>query len=173
MKKWRKKRTTSADQASYLKKLQKIFLMNELRRHPDQIKKLLGYCHIEEFPAQYALYREGENSDQMYILLSGAVRIYKNNHEQETFLLGKLEAEKHSFFGEMSLIDTMPRSASVETETPVKLLVISRKNFIRLSRKEPAVAAAIMFTIARILARRLQKTNDDLSKIYKALTHTL
>ena len=66
-----------------------------------------------------------------------------------------------SFVGEMALLERAPRSASVKTLTSVRLLALSRKDFIGLIRKNPDLAMAVI----QELSRRLRTVNDQASAL--------
>ena len=54
-----------------------------------------------------------------------------------------------AFFGEMSLLDGGPRSATIVAETPVRLLVISRRNFSMLLKEVPGLTQSLLVTLSR------------------------
>jgi CRP/FNR family transcriptional regulator/CRP/FNR family cyclic AMP-dependent transcriptional regulator len=53
-----------------------------------------------------------------------------------------------AFFGEMSVIDGQPRSASVRAETDLTLMVLGRRAFLRVLKEEPSVALAVITELA-------------------------
>ncbi len=154
-----------------IKELKKIFILNELKGNESFLGILLSYCHILKVYKGDIIYREGDNSSAMYIVLKGTVRIYKHTSTGEQFLLTELHGDKGGFFGEIGLIQCQKRSASVRAETDAKLLVLPRKDFIRMAKKQPSIAIGLVFSICRVLSERLQRTNDDLSYLYDALAY--
>jgi CRP-like cAMP-binding protein len=66
-----------------------------------------------------------------------------------------VSAEKHApihpgeFFGEMSLLDGGPRSATVVADTPIRLLVISRGHFSGLLKNVPGLTSTLLVTLSR------------------------
>ena len=81
-------------------------------------------------------------------------------HKGETFVC-RLGSGSH--FGEMALVDQGPRSASVTTDGPARLLVIRREPFYELIRAEQKIAVKLLWSFVRVLAARLRKTTADLS----------
>jgi CRP/FNR family cyclic AMP-dependent transcriptional regulator len=87
------------------------------------------------------LFREGESGDKMYVLLEGNAEI----------LVGDLVVEAAgpgALVGEMALIDTGPRTASVVARTPCRLAQIDRRRFHFLVQQTPHFATHVMKTLA-------------------------
>lgn len=101
--------------------------------------------------------REGDDGDALYIVLEGAVRVHKG----EVDLVG-LAPGAH--FGEMALIDTAPRSASVTAASRGKLLMITRENFFSIIKAEPRMANKLLWSFLQELSTRLRTTNEELSE---------
>ena len=74
------------------------------------------------------IFEENSIGKEMYIIMSGKVKIIKEKGTVETILATLEEGE---FFGEMSLFDNNPRSATVKAIGNVKLLEINQKNFLK------------------------------------------
>jgi hypothetical protein len=93
----------------------------------------------------------------MYIIQSGKVRLFRLSDGQKR-VLGVME--KGDFFGEMSLLDDLPRNASARALTATKLLRINGSMFVQMLRKEPEIAIRIMRKFSRRLreADRMLKT---------------
>ncbi len=151
--------------------LKNVFILSELKNEIKLLQVLLSYCHILSLEKNCTISQEGEPSNAMYILLEGTIRILKKSNSDEQFLLKELNGRNNVFFGEMGLVRNELHNATVKAVSDVKLLVLSRKNFIRMTKKQPAVAVGLTFSICRVLADRLQKTNDDLAYLYDALAH--
>ncbi|OGQ93022.1 MAG: hypothetical protein A2284_02270 [Deltaproteobacteria bacterium RIFOXYA12_FULL_61_11] len=99
--------------------------------------------------------REGTSGEELFMILSGKVGIVKK--EQQIDILGKGD-----HFGEMTLIDSNPRSASIVTMTETKLLVINKLDLFRLMREDPPLSIKLLWNLTHILSLRLRATNDDL-----------
>jgi len=70
-----------------------------------------------------------------------------------------------AFFGEMSLLDGGPRSATIVAETPVRLLVINRRNFSVLLKDAPGLTETLLMT----LSRRVRQAEDSAERMGGAL----
>ena len=108
------------------------------QRQLEQVAKLVDEY---EAPAGKRLAAAGETGRELFIIVSGQARV--SVPRGRTARLGPGE-----FFGEMSLVDGGPRSASVEAETPMQLLVVGRREFWALLDEAPSLSATIMRTLA-------------------------
>jgi CRP-like cAMP-binding protein len=118
------------------------------RSSRDQMIEVRGGEHV---------FREGELGTEMYIIHSGQVEILKRvgGAERQLAVL-----EKGDFFGEMSLLEDLPRAASARAQGDVKLLEINGATFDRMLRSNPEIAVRMM----RKLSRRLRQTDELLQK---------
>jgi CRP-like cAMP-binding protein len=111
-----------------------------------------------EFPAGHVLFREGDSGTEMYVIQSGKVRISKRVREVEKTLVSLGTGE---FFGEMSILNNKPRSASATVEEPAKLLVIDPKTFEAMVRGNAEIAVRMI----KKLAARLQEADDQIENL--------
>lgn len=86
----------------------------------------------------------GETGKQMFVIISGKATV-KTLHGRSVRL------GPGDFFGEMSLIDGEPRSATVVAETPMQLLVLGQREFWELLAEAPQINRKIMTTLSRRL----------------------
>jgi CRP/FNR family cyclic AMP-dependent transcriptional regulator len=107
------------------------------------------------------IFREAEPAHEMYVLLDGEAEVVKksrNGREHRIALLGPNDC-----FGEMSVIDMQPRSASVRAVAPSRVLRISSEDMDGLYRYDLKSYALITLNIARDLSRRLRVTDGILA----------
>lgn len=106
-----------------------------------------------ECPVGEILFREGEPGDVMYVVREGAVRIFKRGPEGDKTLavLGAGE-----FFGEMSILNDKPRTATAEVVEPAKLLVIHARTFEQMVKSNAEIAIRLI----KKLALRLDSANE-------------
>ena len=116
----------------------------------DQLFQRFG----REFRKGHVLFREGEPGREMFVVQSGKVNITKTVRETEKILATLGPGE---FFGEMSLLDGEPRSATVRAETDMRLLVILRRNFQTLLTEVPELTRNILIVLSRRL-REIERT---------------
>jgi len=103
--------------------------------------------------------QEGETGDAMAVILSGSVKVSQYASDGREVVLCLLE--KGSFFGEMALLDTEPRSATVTTMEEAELGFIRRKDFSRLMLEMPRLTKKLLAEITH----RLRRTNLVLAHI--------
>lgn len=108
--------------------------------------------------AKSKIFREGETTNEMYIIISGNVKITKATDDGKSLVLAELGPG--SMIGEMSLISGQPRSATATAVTEVKLKAITKDIFTKSASGVPAWAMCI----AKVLIERLRQTNITLKK---------
>ena len=120
----------------------------------DQLYKRFG----REYEAGHSLFREGDAGREMYVIQSGKVRISKQVRDVEKTLV---VLGAGAFFGEMSILNNKPRSASATIEEGAKLLVIDPKTFEAMVRSNAEIAVRLIKT----LAHRLQEADDQIENL--------
>lgn len=102
------------------------------------------------FPAGHTLFRAGEPGHEMFVVKDGELDILVNDTVIETVGPGGV-------VGEMALIDTQPRSATVIAKTDCQLVQIDEKRFAFLIQQTPYFGIQVM----RVLADRLRKMDRE------------
>ena len=91
------------------------------------------------YPEGSAVFRENDNSNgRMYVLLEGEIRIERQGKELERI------AERGGVFGEIGMIDKLPRSATAKVVQPTRLAIIDDEEFRGLILRNPSFALEIM-----------------------------
>ena len=107
--------------------------------------------------------REGDAGDGLFVIAIGAIRIVKKiDDKNEKVLAGILEK---GFFGELSLLDGQPRSATAVVARAGVLLKITNTNFNLLMHEAPFTALKIVSRIACHLSIRLRDSNMKLAEL--------
>jgi serine/threonine protein phosphatase PrpC len=122
-----------------------------------EIMKVLSVATMENFDKDEVILIENEPGEEFYIILSGEVQVTANGK-----VIARLGVGKH--FGEMSLIDMAPRSASVVTTAPSRLIKIKRKDFISLIKEDTHLGIKLLWSFLQDLSDRLRITNIELIK---------
>jgi CRP/FNR family transcriptional regulator, cyclic AMP receptor protein len=114
-----------------------------------QLRAISRIAAVLETPAGQVLARVGEPGDHFFFIIDGAARaeVPPQSHHR----VGPGE-----FFGEMSLLDGGPRSATVVADTPIRLLVVHRRDFWKLLKEAPGLTEQILVTLSRRV-RRIEK----------------
>jgi CRP-like cAMP-binding protein len=102
-------------------------------------------------PKNTIIMREGESGDSMYVVLSGKVSVAIQGTLVEHVGAGGM-------FGEMALVNDSPRAATAIALTDVRLLPISRYDFMNLVKSHPAFAVSLLKAVAARLARQTAKS---------------
>jgi CRP/FNR family transcriptional regulator/CRP/FNR family cyclic AMP-dependent transcriptional regulator len=110
-------------------------------------------------PRHKTIVEEGLAGDYMYVICEGRVQVSKLSDDGREKILEFLETG--DFFGEMSLLDNAPRSASVRALADTRILALSRADFLAVMRRSPDLAMAVV----QELTRRLRRVDDQASSL--------
>jgi len=124
------------------------------------LRELAACCRIEEFKKNDFVFREGEPGQAFYLILAGKVRISREvpgMGEEALAILGE-----GSYFGEMALIDSGPRSADARVHEHLRLLIMSKDDLDDILFLNKALACDVLWGFVRTLTRRLRETNDKM-----------
>jgi CRP-like cAMP-binding protein len=108
-----------------------------------------------------AIFREGDPAHEMYVVLEGEIEVLKRSRRGRDWrvaILGPADC-----FGEMSVIDMQPRSATVRALAPSRLLKMTTADMDELYRFDLKSYTLIVLNIARDLSRRLRVTDGILA----------
>jgi len=138
--------------------LKGVELFSELS--DEQLKLLANLVEVQNFNRDETVVLEGDDSVQaLYLIASGSVQVYMTGVDGRETILSFLE--RGDFFGEMSLIDGEPRSASVRTVTDAQLLIIYREGFLSLIKQYPELAMSLLSE----MSKRLRKANKQIGSL--------
>lgn len=121
---------------------------------PDELAVIAGRLKQQSFEAGEVIFKQSERGDAMFIIRSGRVRIYSQDESGRELTLNVYE--KGEFFGEFSIIDGEPRSASAEAVEPTAALVLRNQDLIAILSDHPEIAISLM----RGLVSRLRYTTE-------------
>ncbi len=126
----------------------------------DQYGKLERYLKKREFSAGSIVFRQGETSDGMYFIESGAVSVILNEGKVAPVRLRKLG--EGTLFGEMSVYTQEFRSASVQVENDAVIYFLSKKSMSQIELEAPDLANTFHRFVVKILSHRLEHSNSAL-----------
>jgi CRP-like cAMP-binding protein len=123
--------------------------------------KLTRQHEIQSYVDGEVVVREGEQANDMFVIRSGGIEILKNvaGHEVRLAML-----ERGSFFGEMSLLEGLPRSATARAIGDTTLLVLRPGSLLLQIRRDPTFA----FELLQQMSHRIRELNDKL--VFKVAT---
>lgn len=128
-----------------------------------ELAKVMNRTQLERAKVDTMLVREGDEGDELFIIISGAVKVHNKSGTLNTLTQGQ-------HFGEMALIDTSKRNASVTTTEDATFLKISRKDFFDIVRTEQGIAVKLLWSFLRVVNDRLRQTSTALGEWKEAET---
>ena len=114
---------------------------------------------VRSFPKNTVLVQEGDKSDQLYVVLSGRLKVFLADSDGKEIIVDTLGPNQ--YFGEMAL-DGEPRSASVMTMEASKLAVVQREDFKKFLTENPDAALQLIDALIQ-RARNLTRTVGNLA----------
>lgn len=120
---------------------------------------LVSHLIERRYPKDAMVVEEGLQGDYMYVIQEGRVKVTKASDDGREKIMDLFDSG--DFFGEMALLDRLPRSASVSTLEPSTLLALSRRDFLAMLRESPDLALSVI----QELTHRLRETGDQASSI--------
>jgi CRP-like cAMP-binding protein len=106
-----------------------------------KLKRLSGLMELVDFMEEHSIVRQGEEGDSFYVVIEG----------QATVLIDdRVVASKGpgDYFGEIALLDGGVRTATVRSNTPMKMLLLRRREFERALNEDPALARTMLANLA-------------------------
>lgn len=125
-------------------------IFQELR--DDFLVRLASVMEELSFPTKHAIFTQGQEGRALYIVVSGQVRVHIGDRDLAQLGPG-------TCFGEMSLFDAEPRSASVSTLASCECLVLTQQQLYEAIEETPGIAVNII----RLLSRRIRELNQKLN----------
>ena len=113
------------------------------KRH---LKKLGSLAEMADFMEGASVVKEGQPGESFFVAITGQAKVTVKGRTVHRILPG-------DHFGEISLIDGGDRTATVVTETPMTLLMIDRKPFLKMLADDPDVAVSLLEGLARMIRR--------------------
>lgn len=123
------------------------------------IRKEIYEKHVVGVSEGRVIFNEGDIGSQMYVIIDGEIEIVKRISLETSKTLTTLK--KGDIFGEMALIDALPRSATAIAKKNGKLLVMDETLFYSLARNN----ADFAFKMIKVLSERIRKSNETISKL--------
>jgi len=144
----------SGDQHEFARLLREVDLFAGLERVT--LAKLAAHLEPQSYAAPSIIFRQGDAGDALYVVASGTVGVYATDKTGTAETLVRLLSVGEPF-GEMALLSSIPRTATIKVETDCEVLRLNRSAFVELVREQPSVALAIAATLSRRLADMLNR----------------
>jgi CRP-like cAMP-binding protein len=117
-----------------------------------QLRSIARIARVFDAQPGTVITRAGEPGNEFYLILDGTVSVDLSVGRPVSLRPGE-------FFAEMSLLDGNPRSATIVTDTPVRLLVINRENFSVFRREVPDLTQILLVTLSRRVRQAEQRAD--------------
>jgi CRP/FNR family cyclic AMP-dependent transcriptional regulator len=140
-----------------IKYLQGIPLFSGLE--PDELQTLFDHAAIRKYAKNTVIIQDGDESDSLYVIASGKVKVYLTDEKGKEVILNFQETGE--YFGELALLDRIKRSASVITLVPCQFIVITRQDFMRCLAQHPTIALRMM----KDLTTRLRELTEEVKSL--------
>ncbi len=148
---------TPEDRLDFLKDVP-IFAGLEL----SALRELVEQIPAVDVPAGGLVVREGAPGRELFVIHTGSVEVIKHLGESRETILATLQAK--DTFGEMAVIESMARSASVRAVKQASLFCINAGLLQQFSKKRPGQYAIVILNISRALSRRLRALDENWSE---------
>jgi len=150
--------------------LNKLHLFSDLK--PSDTDALTRHSTVRTYPANSILINEGDNTDSLYVVMEGEVKAYASDETGKEVILNMLGPGE--YFGELALVDEAPRSASVKTMEPTKVMIIAKHDFKKVLADNPDMA----YNLIQSLTKQVRCLTDNvkslaLMDVYGRVAHTL
>jgi CRP/FNR family transcriptional regulator, cyclic AMP receptor protein len=131
----------------YIDNIKTVNLFSALQ--DNEIETISRITTLKNCPKGYLVFQEGEEGDALYIVVNGKVKVLIYDDEGREYILYIIG--KDGFFGELSLIDELPRSANIMTIEDSTFLVIRKVEFSKLLIDNPTITMSILKTMSKRL----------------------
>jgi protein phosphatase len=144
--------------AKKIETLKKIKLFSSLNYR--ELSQLLEIIQVRTIESQSTMIKEGEVGEDMFIILKGHVDIFYGRDKVAELGPGK-------YFGEMSLIDKSPRSATVITSSACKFMRVLRSDLFPLLKREPRIGLKIFWAFLQNMNKRLRENDKQVFELHQ------
>ncbi len=126
--------------------------------HDEEMERLTKLIFARTYKSGRTLFFENTPGEVMYLIHSGTVGIFKSSGDKNELQLATLGPG--SFFGEMSLLDDRPRSATARVMDDAELVVITKKAFEQMLETDPGITSKILIAMLKAVFQRLRDTDE-------------
>ena len=129
----------------------------------DVLRTFVATLEVSELAPGTVVFKEGDSGRELFVLLDGEVEVLrrsKRGHETRVAILGPGD-----WFGEMSVLDVLPRSATTRILAPTHLLRLTAHELDMLYRRDTRSYSLLVLNIAREISRRLRVADGLLAEL--------
>lgn len=125
----------------------------------EDLEKLGGFCEMREMNEGTTVFIENMPGESLFLVKQGTIRISKMFAEGDEKTLVVLGPE--DIFGEMAVIDGLPRSATARVAEDAELISLKKKELERLCREDAVLALKLVSNIVKVFSKRVREANED------------
>ena len=131
------------------------------RLRNEELRNVKKYFNLLELIPGETVFEEGDNGDYVCFVVEGSLDVLKKTVKGENVVISTLK--KGGSIGEMSVIDQLPRSATIKAKTKATLLTLSQEKLNYILSEHSSIGDKILKGIARLLSMNLRKTSSRLA----------
>ena len=146
--------------------LAKIPFFRVLR--PDQLAIILRFFKVTKVGKGKTLFQEGDKGDYICFIVDGRFDVFRKTNNNGKVILNTLA--RGQSFGEIAIIEDLPRSATVKARTKATLITLTQRDFDLIMQDYPKIGLKILQGISILLSRKLQTTSSRLAS-YISMSH--
>ncbi len=124
------------------------------RLSPAEQEKLGSLMVRKKFKANTAVFFQDDPSDSLYVVLSGSAKVFRTSEDGKDRILSVLRPG--DAFGELAMIEGLPRSASVQAVEDTEMLMLARRDFEAFAREH----SEVLWRLLQALCGRLRQVTE-------------
>lgn len=124
-----------------------------------ELARLASVCEERQLAAGTTIFIENMPGESLFLIRRGAVRIsrmFAEGNEKVLIVLGPADV-----FGEMAVIDGLPRAATARVVDDAELISLRKQDFARLCQEHPALALKLVLNIVTVFSRQVREANEE------------
>lgn len=138
----------------------------------EELNSIASHAITKTYPKNAIIINEGDDTSSMYIIQTGKIKVFLSNEDGKEVILSMMGPGEH--FGELSILDPAPRSASIMTMEPCKFSIISKENFEQSLDAHPDISRNMVTELTRMVRRLTENIRGlALMDVYGRVAHTL
>lgn len=123
------------------------------------LARLAGYCEMRKMTPGTTVFIENMPGESLFLVKQGTINISKmfaEGDEETLVVIGPAE-----IFGEMAIIDGLPRSATARVAEAAELISLNKTSFERLCTDDAVLALKLIRNIVRVFSKRVREANEE------------
>ena len=154
-------------------RLKDFALFEGIANDDEKMKKVVSILKSQKIKAGEYIFKQGDHGEELFLLVSGAVRVCKNTKQNEEYTIVDLRSEYNVFFGEVALMDSDERSASIKVLEDCEVLAMAKDDFTNLGNQYPDIGLPITRVIVKRICSNLRNVNNDVILLFDALVNEI